>query len=295
MAKKNQKLILVTGATGKQGGAVFHHLQKSSFAIRVLARQPDKPEARALVGKGVDVVQGDLTDPASLTRALEDVDGVFSVQDSSVGAEAEIKQGINLVDAANRSGVNHLIYSSVGSADKKTGIPHFDSKAQIEQHIQGSGIAYTILRPVFFMENWLGNKEQIEQGTLAMPLKPETRLQMIAVDDIGSFAVTAFEHPGKWAGKAIDIAGDELSMAEIAKAFGTAEGREVRYQQVPWEQFGKRAGEEMTRMFRWFEDVGYDIDIAALRQENPNLTNFERWLNEKWQPASSEQGKKANA
>ena len=296
MAKKSQKLILVTGATGKQGGSVFRRLlQKNSFSIRVLTRQPEKPEARALVGKGVDVVQGDLSDVASLTRALEDVDGVFSVQDSAQGGEAETKQGINLVDAANRSGVKHLVYSSVGSADKKTGIPHFESKAAVERHIQGSGIAYTILRPVFFMENWLGNREQIEQGVLTTPLKAETRLQMIAVEDIGAFALEAFEHPGKWSGKALDIAGDELSLAEIAKAFSTAEGRDVRYQQRPWDQFEKLAGNDMTLMFRWFEEVGYHVDIAALREEHTNLTNFERWLNEKWQSAASEQEKKASA
>lgn len=295
MAKKSQRLILITGATGKQGGAVLHHLQGRGFSIRILTRHPDKPETRALIGRGVDVVQGDLNDPASLTRALEDVYGVYSVQESRGGAEAEIRQGVNLADTANRSGVSHLVYSSVGSADQNTGIPHFDSKFRIEEHIRSTGLRYTIFRPVFFMENWLGSKEQIEEGILAQPLNPETRLQMIAVDDIGAFVAAAFEHPGHWERRAIDIAGDELSMAEIAEAFSRSVGREVRYQQMAWDAFEQRAGHEITVMYQWFQNVGYHVDIAGLRQELPSLTSFERWLNNTWQPALSKGGRRANA
>jgi uncharacterized protein YbjT (DUF2867 family) len=291
MAKKTQKTILVTGATGKQGGAVFRHLQKSNkFAIRVLTRDPDKPAARRQVGRGVDVVRGDLEDTASLRRALEDVDGVFSVQDWAAGTESEIRQGINLVEAARQQAVSHFVYSSVGSADKNTGIAHFDSKFRIEEHVRASGLPFTIFRPVFFMENWLQNRQQILEGALALPLSSEKHLQMIAVDDIGALVATAFEKPGRWIGRTLDIAGDELAMVDIAKAFGTAAGREVRYQQVPWDEFEKQAGHDMTVMFRWFEDVGYDADIPALRQEFPNLSNFERWINTKWQPEVSERG-----
>jgi uncharacterized protein YbjT (DUF2867 family) len=236
-----------------------------------------------------------MNDTASLTRALDGVYGVYAVQDWTGGAEAEVRQGINLADAANRSGVSHLVYSSVGSADQNTGIPHFDSKFRIEEHIRGTGIRYTIFRPVFFMENWLGSKEQIEKGTLAQPLNPETRLQMIAVDDIGAFVAMAFEHPGHWERRAIDIAGDELSMTEIAAAFSRSVGREVRYQQVPWDAFEERAGHEITVMYRWIQNVGYHVDIPALRQELPSLTSFDRWLNNKWQPAVSEEGRRANA
>ena len=209
--------------------------------------------------------------------------------------EAEIHQGIHLADAANRSGVSHIVYSSVGSADQNTGIPHFDSKFRIEEHIRGTGIRYTIFRPVFFMENWLASKEQIAEGTLAQPLNPDTRLQMIAVDDIGAFVATAFEHPGRWEGRALDIAGDELSMSEIAEAFSRSIGREVRYRQVPWDAFEERAGHEITVMYRWFQNVGYHVDIAAVRQELPTLTSFERWLNVTWRSALSEMGKRANA
>lgn len=284
MPKNNDKTILVAGATGQQGGAALRHLREKGFGVRALTRNPDGPKARPLVGRGTEVVQGDLNDPASLTRAVEGVYGVYSVQASTGGAEAEIREGIQLADAAKRARVSHFVYSSVGSADRKTGIPHFDSKYRIEEHIRGTGLRYTILRPVFFMENWLHMRDAIEAGTLALPLSPDTRLQMIAVDDIGVFVTMALEHSGHWQGRAVDLAGEELSMTEIAEALGRMTGRNVSYAQVRWEHFEQKAGPDMTLMYRWFQDVGYSVDIAALRQEHPNLMSFQRWLQGHWRP-----------
>lgn len=287
MAKNTDRLILVTGATGKQGGAALRHLRERGFPVRAFTRDPEKPTARALAGKGTEIVRGDLDDQASITRALDGAYGVYSVQNFRAGAEAEIRQGINLADAANRARVSHFVYSSVGSADQKTGIPHFDSKFQIEEHIRATGLPYTILRPVFFMENWLAMRGMIEQGMLAMPLSPETRLQMIAVDDIGAFVAMSFERPGHWRERAIDLAGDELSMTALAEAFSRMTAREVRYNQVPWDKFQEQMGPEMTKMFRWFEDAGYHVDISSVRQEYPKLTSFDRWLNSNWQAATT--------
>jgi uncharacterized protein YbjT (DUF2867 family) len=285
MTKNKEKLILVTGATGQQGGAAMRHLRDEGFPIRALTRHPEQPKARALVGQGTEVACGDLTNPASLASAMEGVYGVYSVQTAvEEGVQSEISQGINLTDAAKRSSVSHLVYSSVGSADRRTGIPHFDSKFRIEEHIRGSGVRYTILRPVFFMENWLHMRDGIEQGTLALPLDSDTRLQMISVDDIGVFAKMAFEHPGHWQGRAVDLAGDEISMTDIADAFGRMVGHNVRYVQIPWDRFEQTAGHDMTLMYRWFQDVGYSVDIAALQQEYSNLTRFERWLQSAWRP-----------
>src|SRR5579884_1416915 len=287
MAKEEYRPILVTGATGKQGGAVYRNLRQRGYPVRALTRNPQQPKARAISGDGAEVITGDLEDPDSLRAAMSGVYGVYSVQDSTGGAEKEIRQGVHLAKAAKCAGVSHFVYSSVGSADRKTGIPHFDSKFQIEEHLRGSGLPYTILRPVFFMENWLGARPHIEQGTLALPLAPETRLQMIAVDDIGAFAAMAFDNPRKWQGQAIDLAGDELSMNEIAEALGRSCGREVRYVTMPWEEFEQRAGREMTIMYRWFQDTGYHVDIASLRTQYPELKTFEHWLRENWQAARS--------
>ncbi len=288
MAKRSneKRLILVTGATGNQGGAVLRHLREKGFAIRALARNPDKPEARALLDQtGVEIARGDYDDKASLLRALEEVHGVFSVQTPFEGGpEAEVRHGIALIDAAHASEVSHFVYSSVGSADQKTGIPHFDSKWKIEEHLRRTGMPYTIVRPVFFMENWLRMKDQIDQGELKLPLTPETVLQQVAVDDIAAFVVMAFEHPGKWHGTATDLAGDELFLDHIAQTL------QAKYAQVPWDEFERQAGQEMTVMYKWFQDVGYHADITAVRQDLPSLMSFQRWRNTRWpaSPSSSE-------
>jgi uncharacterized protein YbjT (DUF2867 family) len=228
-----------------------------------------------------------MEDPASLSRALEGVYGVYAVQTPyESGVEAEVRQGFHLIDAAQRSGVTHFVYSPVASADQSTRIPHFDSKFRIEEHLRGTGMHYTIVRPVFFMENWLDMRQMIEGGAIALPLDPTTRLQMVAVDDIGGVVATAFERSGKWQDRAFEVAGDELSMAELAQAFSRAAGREVQYRQLPWEEFEARSGPEVTTMYRWFYDVGYHADIPAVRQEYPKLNSFVRWLNSTWHTAT---------
>jgi len=290
MANTQNRLILVTGATGHQGGAALRHLQQRKFPVRAVTRNPNQPKARSLIGHGTEVIGADLDKPETLTRVLDDVYGVYSVQSRSDGIESEIQRGINLADAAKRARISHFVYSSVGSADKTTGIPHFDSKFKIEQHIRGTGLPFSIVRPVFFMENWLGMKSNIDQGTFASPLRPETRLQMIAVNDIGAFVALAFEHPGKWQGRAMDLAGDDLSMTELASAFARVSGRDVVYQQIAWDQFEKQAGPEITTMYKWFQDVGYSVDIPAVRQEYAQLTSFERWLQTHWRAAAGAVG-----
>ncbi len=281
--KNKAKTVLVIGATGHQGGAVLRHLRERGFSVRAGTREPDQPKVRALMGHGAEVVRCDLDDLDSLTRAMDGAYGVYSVQNShSAGIESEIRQGIQAADAAKRQRVSHFVYSSVASADQRTGIPHFDSKYRIEEHIRGTGMPYTIIRPAFFMENWLGMRDGIENGEFSLPLDPGTRLQMIAVDDIGGMVATAFERPGKWQDRAFELAGDELSMADLAQVFTRVTGREVRYTQIPWDQFESKAGKEMTLMYRWFQDVGYHIDIGAVRQEYPKLETFDHWLNANW-------------
>jgi uncharacterized protein YbjT (DUF2867 family) len=290
MPKHKNRTILVTGVTGHQGSAVLRHLRERGFTVRGLTRDPDKPEARRLTGHGVEIVPGDMEDPPSLIRAMDGVAGAYSVQDWKEGVETEVRDGINMAEVARHSVVDHFVYSSVASADRTTGLPHFESKFRIEEHIRSTGLRHTILRPVFFMENLLGMKDTTEQGTLTMPLDPETRLQMVAVDDIGAFAAMAFEHPGRWANQVMELAGDELSMQEIAEAIGLWIGREVRYVQIPWDTFEQQAGPERTKMFRWFQSEGFHADIIGVRLERPGMLTFGRWLRQTWPKGSARPG-----
>lgn len=272
-------LILVSGATGSQGGAVARSLQERGFGVQALTRDPEKPQARELASKGAEVVEGNLDDRASIDRALDGVYGVFSVQQFfEAGYEGEVRQGINLADAAKNAGVSHFVYSSVGSAHRNTGIPHFDSKWEVEEHVRYVGLPYTILRPVFFMDNWEGMRDQILSGTLPQPLDPDKPLQQVAVEDIGAFTALAFEDPQKWVGREVDLAGDELTMPQVAETFGRVIGREVSYYQVPWDQFREMMGEEMAGMYEWFNEVGYEADIPALRGEHRGIESLEGHL-----------------
>ena len=273
------RLILVSGATGQQGGAVGRSLLGRGFGVRALTRDPDKAEARELADLGAEVVGGDFEDRSSIELVLDGVHGVFSVQQFwEAGFEGEVRQGIQITDAAKAAGVEHYVYSSVGSAHRDTGIPHFDSKWEVEKHVRASGVPYTIVRPVFFMQNWEFMREPILGGMLAQPLDPDKPFQMVAVEDIGVVAAMAFENPGEWIGREVDLAGDEMTMSEIADTFSRVIGRQVNYVQVPWEAFEEQMGEESTVMYRWFNDHGYEADIPALKKEHPGLLSFEQYL-----------------
>jgi uncharacterized protein YbjT (DUF2867 family) len=285
MAKlTGEQIILVTGVTGRQGGAVYRHLRKKGFKLRALVRDPNSNQARQLMGNGQEVFQGSFDDPASVMRAMDGVYGVFSVQPYTA---REIEQGVAVIEAASRQDVSHFVYSSVGSADEETGIPHFETKIKVEEHLRSSGLQYTIVRPVFFMENWQRKfGESIRNGQLQQPLSPTTNLQMVAVDDIGAFAALAFEHPGKWKNRTFSLAGDESSMQQIADAFSRVTARDVEYVQVPWDRFEKNMGQELTVMYRWFEEKGFHFNIEEVRREYPLTHTFNRWLEAYWNPTA---------
>ena len=283
------RLILVSGATGQQGGAVARSLLGCGIGVRALTRDPEKPEAKELVDLGAEVASGDLEDRSSIERVLDGVHGVFSVQQSwETGVEGEVRQGVLLADAAKAAGVDHYVYSSVGSAHRETGIPHFESKWEVEEHVRGSGVPYTVLRPVFFVQNWEFMGEPILGGTLPQPLDPDKPFQMVDANDIGVFATMAFENPGEWIGREVDLVGDEMTMPQIADTFSRVIGRQVDYFQVPWDQFEEQMGEEYAVMYRWFDEHGYEADIAALKEEHPGLVTFEQYLRANgWENAGS--------
>ncbi len=274
-----EQIILVTGATGNQGGAVARHLlQRGRFKVRALVRDQNKPAAQALQQAGAELITADLNDRASLDRALQGVYGIFSVQVFSDGLDAEIRQGKLVADAAKTANIEHFVYSSVGSAERNTGVPHFDSKFQVEEYIRSIGLPYTILRPVFFFYNYNGMRPMIEQGTLPQPLSPETKLQQLSEEDYGAMVAEVFERPADFMNREIELASVEMTLPEIAAAFSRVLDKYVTYQQIPFEAFEQQAGEEVTIMFRWFENVGYAADLAQLKRDFPAPIDFEAYL-----------------
>lgn len=283
-----EKTVLVTGATGRQGGAVIRHLLPKGWKLRALTRSKSGGAAQELARRGVEVVEGDLEDPRSLERATAGVYGVYSVQDFwAVGAKREVTQGKNLADAAKKSGVQHFVYSSAGGAERNSGIDHFESKWVVEKHIRQLGLPATVLRPAGFMENYYIDQVEIGilKGKLMDPIRADKPYQTIAADDIGAFAALAFERPGEFIGLELEIAGSELTNPEAAQVFSRVLGKPVKFKRLPMPMARLFLGKEFHQMFRWFNEAGSKADIAGLRRRYPevHLQTLEEWLrNEGW-------------
>ena len=252
-------------------------LQGAGFHLRGLTRKPESERSAALARRGVDIVKGDLDDEATLRRALAGAWGVFGVQNTGeAGVEREEAQGKRLATLAREAGVEHYVYTSVGSADKQTGVPHFDNKWRIEETVRGLRFpSHVILRPVFFMENLLA-PFSLQGSTLSWALGPDTKLHMIAVDDIGWFGARAFTHAAALNRREIDLAGDVRTM-EATETLTEALGRPIAFAETPIEQV-RQYSKEMALMFEWFERVGYSADIADLEREfGRSLTKLPDW------------------
>jgi uncharacterized protein YbjT (DUF2867 family) len=231
----------------------------------------------------VEVVQGDLDDPASVERAVRGVYGVYSVQDFwAVGAKREVQQGITLAQAARKAGVEHFVYSSVGGAERHSGIDHWESKWVVEQHVRKLDLPTTILRPAAFMENYYIDQVEIGilRGTLRDPIRADKPYQTIATDDIGAFAALAFERPREFLGVAVEIAGSELTNPQAAEVFSRVLGKPVTFRRLPLPIVRLVLGKEFYQMFRWFNAEGFRADIGALRRQYPtvHLRTLEEWL-----------------
>ncbi len=285
------KTIFVTGATGHQGSAAVRHLLEAGYKVRGLTRDPDSPRGEALRELGAELVAGDLDDPLSVRNSLTGCYGVFAVLTwVEEGPAGEIKQGRNLADAAKAEGVQHFLYSSVCGADRNTGIPHFESKATNERYMRSIGLPLTVLRPVYFMENFNAPtaRRLISEGNLVMALSPDKPLQMVSVEDVGFLAAIILDNPEDWAGRTVDIAGDSLTMPEVAERFSASIGRKVFFRERPLQDL-KRIDSERYLMMKWLNEVGYDADIEAIRQVHPTLMDLEQWLSKGyWRPEGPE-------
>jgi len=263
--------VVVAGATGKQGGAVVRNLLDRGHAVRAVTRDTSSARASELSKLGVTLVRASFEDTATLTKALEGATSLFAMTTPfQVGTEAETRQGISVADAAKAAGV-HLVFNSAGSANRQTGVPHFDSKFAVEEHISRIGVRATVLAPVYFMENLYFGKEQLAKGVYASPLSPTRPLAQVAVADIGAVAVRLLEDPDRFAGKRFDLGGDELTGNDAITVLSRVTGRPFTYFQVPLDVIRQRMGEDGAKMYEWFDRVGYTFDLAALRREFPDV------------------------
>jgi uncharacterized protein YbjT (DUF2867 family) len=263
---------------------------RRSFHVRALTRDPKK--AQALAALGAEVVAADMLDRGSLERAFAGAHGVFAVTNfwdgpssgKPLGAEGEVRQGKNMIDAAKTAKVSHFVFSSVGSGYAwPSKVPHVLSKQEVERYLLESQVPATVLRPAFFMDNFnspmMDFGPKAKDGRLEIPIRAHQRLQMISAEDIGVFAALCFERPTEYLGAAFDLAGDALTASEMAAIFTRVMGRSVKSvadeRAIPEI---RKFSVEFAAMWEAFDQLGGDAFLPGLRALHPQLEGFERFL-----------------
>ncbi|GAA4715491.1 NmrA/HSCARG family protein [Phytohabitans rumicis] len=261
--------VLVTGATGNQGSAVARALLTQGQPVRALTRDPHKPAAARLAELGAELVTGDFDDPAALRRAAAGTSAVFVMSTPMQSPDAEARQGIAAVDAADQAGTGHIVYTSVASALDGTGIPHFDSKAAVERHLATLATPSTVIAPVAFLENIVSpwSAPALAEGRYAFPLPGDVPLQQVAVADIAAFAALVLGDPKAFAGQRVELASVEVAGEQLAAALSRWLGREVTYVELPADS----GDDDTDAMMRFFRERGYRVDIPALHAAYPQI------------------------
>src|SRR5260370_3388986 len=270
--------VVITGSTGKQGGAVARGLLERGHKVRAVTRDTNSSQATSLASAGATLVAASLEDTAALTQALEGATSLFAMTTPSGGTDAETRQGVAAADAAKATGV-HLVFTSVGSANRQTGVPHFDSKYEGEKHIGKINVRATILAPVAFMGNLNFIKEQLAKGIYASALPPTRALAQVAVPDIGAVAVRVLEDSARFTGKRFDLSCDVLTGNDAMSILSRVTGRNFTYYPVPLDVVRQPMREYAVTLYEWLDRVGFAVDRAALRREFPDVAfqDFESW------------------
>ena len=296
MTYPSERLILVTGATGSQGGATARALLGAGYPVRILTRNADSAAATALAAAGAGVAQGDWDDAASLASALQGAHGVFSVQRPDTdGSDSERRHGFGLVEAALEAGVKHFVHTSVCEAGRHTQFPRWESgywwqkywtdKWDIEERVRAAGFErWTVLKPAFLMDNFASPKAahmfpHLQQGEILTAFLPQTALQLIAADDVGAFARAALADPATFDRQNIELAAEALTMEQVAATLSRVLGKPVSARHVnPKEARAAGLFPGWVRSQEWTNEVGYRADIAALQRYGVPLTSFEAWV-----------------
>ncbi|HMQ31410.1 MAG TPA: NmrA/HSCARG family protein [Chloroflexaceae bacterium] len=284
MAAAGGRIIVVTGATGLQGGAVARHLLDHGWRVRALTRNPASKGARALAARGAELVRGDMGDPASLRPAFAGAYGVFSVQNPVIsGPEAEVRQGKHVADVARDSGAQHLVYGSAGVGRPGTGIPSWETKLQIEEHLRALALPLTILRPMAFME--LMTEQRFFPAAAIWHVMREVigasrPVAWLCTDDLGAIVARVFAAPERFAGRELALASDVQSLAECRAIYRDVMGKDPPRLPMPvwlFRRFGF-VGRDLIAMWRWLRAETIDLDVAPTRAILPEALTVRDWL-----------------
>ncbi|WNZ11670.1 NmrA family NAD(P)-binding protein [Streptomyces sp. 11x1] len=300
--------VLVTGATGRQGGATARALLAAGVPVRALMRDAGTDRAKAVEAFGAELVTGDLHDRDSVIRAAEGVCAVFSVQMPAVTAEGfdfegEVAQGANLIEGAKAAGVPQFVHTSVTGAGQHTETPGWaegrwasmeptlGAKSAIQDQVRAAGFPHwTLLKPGFFMENFLPSMAFLFprgiEGGLVSVLNPETRLSLVAVDDIGRAAAAAITGPERFGGVELELASDYLSMTEIAEVLSRALGTQLSAPDMTEEEALAAGMPAMGATHEWLNVAGQPARPQYARDLGIPLTSFEEWAQAHMRPTA---------
>lgn len=277
-----EKTVLVFGVTGRQGGAAATHLLKSGWKVRGVSRNPEKEKAKKLASADIEMVKGDLDDSESLKGAFTGVHSVFSVQNPWItGLKKEVEHGRRIVDMAADAGVKHLVYASAGTGDKTTGVPHFNTKVEIEESVKASGVPFTILRSASFME-LMRDKDFLPPLVMwnVMPkiIGYDFPVMWISAFDVGAVTATVFNNPEEFAGKELHLASDKKSVKECREIYRSVYGKPPKRVPAPAWLF-KLMQKDLYKMFLWMlEHKEHEAIIEDTRKIHPEALTVEKWM-----------------
>jgi uncharacterized protein YbjT (DUF2867 family) len=284
MADSGQRTIVVTGATGLQGGAVARHLINEGWHVRGLTRNRVGEQARSLAVMGAEVVQGDLNDPASLRPVFDGAYGVYSVQNPYIGGpEAEVAQGKNVGDVAKESGVQHFVYGSAGTGKRGTGVPSWETKLQVEDHLKSLGLPLTIVRPMALMEIMTAKKFYPAVGAWSIMPKltgSSRSIGWLCADDLGAIVARAFAAPQEFIGRELALASDVQSLKQCRAIYREVLGKNPSSFPMPlwlFKRFGFM-GKDLTAMWNWLQTGTIDLDTVPTRAIHPEALTVHDWL-----------------
>ncbi|WP_405719374.1 NmrA family NAD(P)-binding protein [Streptomyces sp. NBC_01537] len=281
------RLVVVTGATGQQGGATARRLLAAGTPVRALVRDTTAPAATALAAAGAEIVRGDFDDPSSLPAALEGATALFAVPPMAYGpagtdVEREFSRGRALADAASAAGVRHVVFTGVASTPNPPAASQ--GKSRIEDYLRERIQLVTVLRPVRFMSNFLASQaiglDGIFDGVHRHIFPPDEPVQIIALEDIAEFAALAFDQPDRFAGRTLELAGDAPTPTEAVAAISEATGTAVRYEQLTHAEAFALNPEIAQVRERWASGARWHADIEVLRVVHPGLRTLADWLAE---------------
>jgi uncharacterized protein YbjT (DUF2867 family) len=279
---RDDQVVVVTGATGRQGGAVTRHLRAEGWRVRGVTRSPDSSAARALAALGVEVAGADMADREAMRTVCADAYGVFSVQNPMIsGEQGEVAQGKNVVDAAADAGVSLLVYGSAGPGTPGTGVAAWDGKLGVADHARSRGLPLTVLRPMAFME--LMTDKDLYPPVAAWNLMPrfvgeERPIPWLSAVDVGAIAARAFAEPASYVGSDLALAGDLRTLSECRATWRRVTGRSPRRFPMPVWLFERFVGPDLIRMWRWLATHDVDLDLADTRSRYPDLATIEEFV-----------------